>query len=88
MRYQGASFEYSWGIYGPTGSSDNVNSISISSDGSYVLAQLNKGKILVLSATDGSLTKAITPLYMFYSVGYPYKSLGMNSGGKILFTGR
>ena len=87
VRYQGASFAYSWGIYGPTGSWDGVYSISICSDGSVVLAQLYHGKILVLSATDGALTKAITPSYTFKYNGNPYKSLGMNSGGKILFTG-
>ena len=42
----------------------------------------------MLSATAGTLSKAITPSYSFYYVGYPYKSLGMNSGGKILFSGR
>ena len=65
VRYQGASFAYSWGIYDPTASWDSVRSISISSVGSVVLAQLFNGKILVLSATDGSLTKAITSSYTF-----------------------
>jgi hypothetical protein len=88
VRYLGPSFAFSWGIYGPIGSNDWVLSISISSDGSVLLAQLKNGKILVLSATDGTLTKAITPSYSIWYVGYPYKSLGMNSGGKILFTGR
>ncbi len=63
MRYLGASFAFSWGIYGPIGANDWVLSISISSVGSFVLAQLNNGKILVLSATNGALTKAIAPSY-------------------------
>jgi len=86
VSYQGASFAYSWGIYDPTDWAFGLDSISISSDGSFVLAQLIS-KILVLSATNGSLIKAITHSYSFYKVGYPYKSLGMNSDGKILFTG-
>jgi hypothetical protein len=60
VSYQGAFFAYYWGSYGPTSSYNEVTSLSISLDGSAVLAQVDNGKILVLSAKDGTLTRQIT----------------------------
>ena len=44
VMYKGASFAYSWGIYVEiTSGSSSAISISISSDGSFVLAQIENG---------------------------------------------
>jgi hypothetical protein len=85
--YKGASFTYSWGIYVNTASSNNPYSASISSDGSVVLVQLDIGTIIVISAIDGTLIKAINHPYTFSRVNYPYRTLGMNSGKEIIASG-
>ena len=78
----------SWAFYIQTASSDFMVSISFSSDGAYVLAQLSYGDIVILSASAGTFAAAITPQNgAFSSLFYPYKTLGMNSAGKILFSG-
>ena len=63
VSYQGASFDYLWGIYIVT--LGTLRSISISSDGSIVIGQLGVGLILVIQAKDGSLKKAITSSFNF-----------------------
>ena len=42
---------------------------------------------MILSASNGALIKTITPPFSFSKVDLPYKSLGMNSGDEIVFSG-
>jgi hypothetical protein len=88
VKYQGASFIYSWGIYAKTSYAyDQTYSISFSSDGSFVLAQIRYG-ILILSASSGDIIKQLTTFSNdFSSLSFPCKSLIMNSAGTIVLSG-
>ena len=86
LSYSTSTYSLQWGVFVQTSTADNIASLSISTDGNYVLAQ-TMYDVIILNAASGTIYDAFSLPNGFPQPINPPRSLIMNSFGAGVVSG-